>query len=141
MNKKYLNTFSFFSYLFTMMRNSEKWKKWSETKTDAFKYLLQYLFKYWGLNNENDFLGFSPDDLIFADYHSAIGITGRWQAKEVYSFSLSSELWFNGRVYNNNFQFYQEEKDLFIANCCIRLASNGIYCIYEDIVIHENVFV
>lgn len=119
--------------------NWKLWKLWRNSKTDAFNYLLDYLFKCWNINKENEFRGFVPDDLLFRNYHSAVGINDKWQDKEVYSFSLNSYLWFDGRVYNHNFQFYQEEKDLFIANHTRILASNGIYCIYQDLVLLDNV--
>ena len=122
-----------------MTTNAQKWSLWRKTKTEALNYLLDYLFKCWNMNKENEFRGYTPDDLHFKDYHSAIGITNKWEEKEVYSFSLNSYLWFDGRVYNHNFQFYQEEKDLFIANHTRKLASNGIYSIYQDLVIYDNV--
>lgn len=115
--------------------NDKLWKTWRKTKTDGLNYLLDILFEKWNMNKENEFRGYNPDDLRFRDYHSAIGITSKWEKKEAYSFSLNSHLWFNGRVYNDN-----EDDDLYIKNYTKKIANNGVYSIYEDIIVCDNVF-
>jgi hypothetical protein len=116
--------------------NQELWTTWRKNKTNAFNYLLDHLFKCWNMNKENEFRGYIPDDLIFSHYHSAIGITDKWEQKEFYSFSINSYLWFSGRVYNE----YQENEDLFIQKYTRKLVSNGVHVIYQDLVIPENIF-
>jgi hypothetical protein len=118
----------------------EEWKIWRELKTEAFQYLIDFVFLQWDLNEANNFQEFRPKDIIFRHYHCAKGIFGHWEEKEAYSFSLNSFLWFDGRVYPHNFQFFQEEQDLFIKNCTINLANNGVYTIYQDFINCDNVF-
>lgn len=118
----------------------QEWKIWKSEKTDAFKYLIEYLFLRWNLNESNNYFEFRPKDIIFRDYHCAKGITGKWENKEVYSLSLNSFLWFDGRVYYQNFQFFQEEQDFFIEECTVKISSNGVFSIFEDLITCDNVF-
>jgi hypothetical protein len=117
---------------------SEDWDTWKEQRTKAFRYLIDYLFDSWNLNKANEFRGFKPKDLIFREYYCAKGVTGYWMNKEVYSFSLNSYLWFNGRVYYENCEYCSDELDLIEKNT-IKISSNGIYLIFEDRTVCDNV--
>jgi len=118
---------------------NEEWKIWREQRTEAFNFLIDYLFETWNMNNENGFRGFKPSDVIFRSYFCAKGVTGYWMNKEVYSFSLDSYFWFNGRVYYENCQLCVDEVDL-IDKYTNKISSNGVFVICEDRVICENAF-
>jgi hypothetical protein len=118
----------------------KEWKIWREEKTEAFQYLMDYVLLRWDLNEANNYYEYRPKDIIFRDYYCAKGVYGYWEDKEVYSLSLNSYLWFDGRVYNHNFQFYQEEPDSFINNCTVKIMSNEKFSLYQDLVKCDDVF-
>lgn len=112
-----------------MSSNANNWALFRQTKTEKFNYLLDYLFEKWNMNKENEFRGYKPEDLQFRHYHC----TDKWHDKEAYSFSLSSYLWFDGRVYNHN----EGKSDLFILFCTKKLTSDGIHTIYQDLDVYD----
>jgi hypothetical protein len=117
-----------------------EWKEWRDKKTEAFQYLIDYLFERWNLNEENNYFEFRPKDVIFRHYFVGKGIDGIREDKEVYSLSLNSFLWFDGRIYPKNFQFFEEEEDLFIKNCTVKLFDIGKYSIFQDVILCDDVF-
>lgn len=115
------------------------WHAWILSKTDAFQFLLKFLFSLWDINIHNNFRGFIPQDIVFSKYISGKGIYNHTQNKEVYHFSLHKTFFFYGRIYPLNFQFFKEKEDLFLYYFTHKIIDTGTFSIYEDILIHDDV--